>query len=114
MSSAAVRAALVGAAWLAALAVVRATIEGDAEVYVGVALTFAAGALAGTWWVLLAPAAGALALLVFDPINPCDDCRDELGLLGTALLLTGVAVLAVAVLALGVGSRRGLARTRGA
>lgn len=105
--------AAVTVGWIASLYLVDpVTDNGNVRDALIVALTLIAGMVAGTWWILLAPFAWLVALLAADALSPCEDCRDELGLLGTAFLLTLLAALVAVVLAAGVGLRKGTGRLR--
>lgn len=83
----------------------------DADLYglLVVVLTLAAGIVAGTWWILLAPWLATVVLLGVGELtsSPCDECYDELGLVGSAFLMAIACVLADVVLAIGVGIRKG-------
>src|SRR3712207_3883923 len=73
--------------------------DGNARDALLIGFTVIAGIVAGTWWILVAPFAGAVVVLVADALSPCEDCREELGLIGAALIYTLFALLAVVVLA---------------
>jgi hypothetical protein len=106
-------AAAVSVVWIVSLYVAEPlSDDGNVRDALLIGLTLLAGIVAGTWWILPAPFAGVVAFLAIDALSPCDDCRDELGLLGAAVFLTLFALLAVVILAVGVGLRRGADRLR--
>lgn len=104
---------LMGAVWFAGLFPVGSVSDnGDVQGALLAVWTIAVGAVAGTWWILLAPWVCTVVLLAVDALNPCHDCRDELGVLGSAFLMGLASVLADVLLALGVGLRKGIALLR--
>jgi hypothetical protein len=101
--------AVVTVVWIGSLYLVEPVSDnGDVQGALIFGLTLIAGIVAGTWWILLAPFAGVVTLLAVDALSPCEDCRDELGVVGTAFLLTLFAALAAVALAAGVGLRKGI------
>jgi hypothetical protein len=102
-----------GAVWFAGLFPIGAISDnGDVQGALLAVWTIAVAAAAGTWWILLAPWACTVVILAVDVLNPCEDCRDELGLLGSAFLMALVSILADLGLAIGVGLRKGIALLR--
>lgn len=105
---------LVMAAWFASLFTIDAiTDDGNLQALVFAAYSLVAGVLAGRWWVLLVPPAAVLALILYgDVIDPCEDCRDELGVGGRIYLGLLFSAGAAITLAIGVAIRRGIALLR--
>ena len=98
--------AVVMAVWIAGLYAIDPLTDGDLGVYVFVAYTLAAGALANRWWVLIVPFTVMAGLFTYDETNPCSECRDELAGLGQLFLGMLLAAAAAIPLALGIGLRR--------
>ena len=109
------RAALVGTGWFASILLIGvATDNVDVQGLLALVVTLGAGALAGSWWILLAPGVAAVGFLIADPLSPCDDCREELGMIGSAFLYALAAAAVAVLLAAGVGARSLVDRSGGA
>ena len=101
-------AVVVSAAWFGCLYLIDIIGgNGDVQGAVFFVLTLAAALIAGTWWILIAPWLASAVILAYDKLNPCDDCYDELGFAGSAFLMALISLGVDAVLAAGVGIRKG-------